>query len=50
LRFELELEKSHDSTQLIAAMKAAYANAGFDVALDIGAKVIKGEMKWENLK
>jgi hypothetical protein len=30
---------------LIAAMKAAYPNAGLDVALDIGAKVTKGEMK-----
>jgi glyoxylase-like metal-dependent hydrolase (beta-lactamase superfamily II) len=45
-RFEVELQKAHDSAQLIAAMKAAYPNAGFDVALDIGAKVTKGEMQW----
>jgi len=27
-------------------MKAAYPDAGLAVALDIGAKVNKGEMKW----
>jgi len=31
---------------LIDAMKAAYPDAGLFVALDIGAKVNKGEMKW----
>jgi len=30
----------------IDAMKKAYPNAGLGIALDIGAKVNKGEMKW----
>ncbi|RYX96103.1 MAG: MBL fold metallo-hydrolase [Comamonadaceae bacterium] len=45
-RFEAELPKAADSAALIAAMRAAYPNAGLLVALDIGAKVNKGEMKW----
>ena len=45
-RFESELGKAPDSAALIAAMKAAYPDAGLAVALDIGAKVNKGEMKW----
>jgi hypothetical protein len=31
---------------LIEAMKKAYPSAALGVALDIGAKVNKGEMKW----
>jgi hypothetical protein len=31
---------------LIAAMRKRYPNAGLGVALDIGAKVAKGEMQW----
>ena len=44
--FEKELEKSKDSTALIAAMKERYPNAGFEGVLEFGAKVNKGEMKW----
>lgn len=45
-RFESELPKAADSAALIGAMKAAYPTAGLGIALDIGAKVNKGEMKW----
>jgi len=45
-RFESDLGKAADSTTLIAAMKKAYPEAGLGIALDIGAKVNKGEMKW----
>ncbi len=45
-RFEEELSQAPDATSLIEAMKAAYPNAGLGIALDIGAKVNKGEMKW----
>lgn len=45
-RYEQELPKAANSAELIAAMKQAYPNAGLGVALDIGAKVNKGEMKW----
>ena len=46
LAFEEELGKAADSTALIAAMKARYPDAGMGIALEIGAKVAKGEMKW----
>jgi glyoxylase-like metal-dependent hydrolase (beta-lactamase superfamily II) len=45
-RFETELSKASGSAALIEAMKAAYPGAGLGIALDIGAKVNKGEMKW----
>lgn len=45
-RFETELGKAANSGELINAMKAAYPQAGLGIALDIGAKVNKGEMKW----
>jgi len=45
-RFEQELPKAAQSAALIDAMKAAYPAAGLGIALDIGAKVTKGEMKW----
>lgn len=45
-RFEVELSKAPNSASLIEAMKAAYPKAGLGIALDIGAKVNKGEMKW----
>jgi glyoxylase-like metal-dependent hydrolase (beta-lactamase superfamily II) len=45
-RFEQELGKAQNSGQLVEAMKGAYPNAGLGIALDIGAKVNKGEMKW----
>ncbi len=45
-RFEQELPKAENSAALIASMKRAYPEAGLGIALDIGAKVNKGEMKW----
>lgn len=45
-RWDAELKKAHDSASLIGAMKAAYPQAGLGIALDIGAKVATGEMKW----
>ena len=44
--FETALARQSDSAALINAMKAAYPKAGLGIALDIGAKVNKGEMKW----
>jgi len=46
LAFEEELAKTADSATLIAAMKRRYPDAGMDVALNIGAKVVLGEMWW----
>jgi len=45
-RFESELAKAASGAALIEAMKQAYPQAGLPIALDIGAKVNKGEMKW----
>ena len=45
-RFDSELAKAANSTVLNEAMRSAYPRAGLGVALDIGAKVNKGEMKW----
>jgi glyoxylase-like metal-dependent hydrolase (beta-lactamase superfamily II) len=45
-RYEQELPKAADSGALIGAMKQAYPEAGLGIALEIGAKVNKGEMKW----
>jgi glyoxylase-like metal-dependent hydrolase (beta-lactamase superfamily II) len=45
-RFETELEKAPNSAALIDTMKRLYPEAGLDIALNIGAKVNKGEMKW----
>lgn len=44
--FEAAATKASNSAELIAAMQKAYPQAGLGIALDIGAKVIKGEMKW----
>lgn len=44
--FEEELAKKPDSATLIAAMTARYPDAGMGVALQVGAKVATGEMKW----
>ena len=46
LAFEDELGKAASSTELIAAMTKRYPDAGMGIALQIGAKVAKGEMKW----
>lgn len=45
-RYEQELPKAANSGALIDAMKKAYPEAGLGIALEIGAKVNKGEMKW----
>ena len=45
-RFESELAKAPNSAALIETMKSAYPAAGLMVALEIGAKVNRGEMKW----
>jgi glyoxylase-like metal-dependent hydrolase (beta-lactamase superfamily II) len=45
-RFESELAQAPDAATLIATMKRLYPEAGLGIALDIGAKVNKGEMKW----
>jgi len=44
--FEAALPKADNSAALIDAMKTAYPAAGLGIALEIGAKVNKGEMKW----
>lgn len=46
VRYEEELPKAANSGTLIEAMKKAYPDAGLGIALEIGAKVNKGEMKW----
>lgn len=46
LAFEEELAKARSSDALIVAMNRRYPNAGLPAALQIGAKVAKGEMKW----
>jgi glyoxylase-like metal-dependent hydrolase (beta-lactamase superfamily II) len=46
VKFEAETAKAANSGALIARMKQLYPNAGLESALDISAKVAKGEMKW----
>ena len=46
LAFEDELAKAANSAALNAAMKARFAGLGMEIAIDIGAKVATGEMKW----
>lgn len=45
-RYESELARAANAAELIAAMQRQYPEAGLGIALDIGAKVNKGEMKW----
>lgn len=45
-RFDTERARAIDAAALIVAMKAAYPHAGLETALEIGAKVDKGEMTW----
>jgi glyoxylase-like metal-dependent hydrolase (beta-lactamase superfamily II) len=45
-RFDAEAAKAKNAGELIEAMQKAYPQAGLGIALDIGAKVNKGEMKW----
>ncbi|GKS87856.1 MBL fold metallo-hydrolase [Acidovorax sp. SUPP2539] len=44
--FEEEAARAKDSAALVAAMKKRYPQLGESSSLDLGAKVIKGEMKW----
>jgi hypothetical protein len=44
--YEEALKSNKTSEALIAALKAKYPTLTFDVALQIGAKVNTGEMKW----
>jgi glyoxylase-like metal-dependent hydrolase (beta-lactamase superfamily II) len=46
LKFDAETAQAANSAALIARMKALYPKAGLESALDISAKVAKGEMKW----
>jgi glyoxylase-like metal-dependent hydrolase (beta-lactamase superfamily II) len=46
IAFEEEIAKAKDSAGLKAAMEARFPGLGMGVALDIGSKVAKGEMKW----
>lgn len=46
LAFEEELAKAPNAAALKSAMEARFPNLGMGVALDIGSKVAKGEMKW----
>ena len=45
-QFETALEQNPKSADLIGVMKQRYPQAGLGIALDIGAKVNTGEMKW----
>ena len=45
-RFESELTAAASGADLIQRMQQAYPSAGLGIALDIGAKVNKGEMTW----
>ena len=44
--FEEEASKARDSVQLIAAMRKRYPNLADESSLELGAQVIKGEVKW----
>lgn len=46
LAFEEALAKATNSADLIATMTKRYPDAGMGIALQIGAKVATGEMKW----
>ena len=41
-----EAAKAPNSTELIKVMRQHYPDAGLVSALEVGAKVSKGEMKW----
>lgn len=45
-RFEAETPKAKSGAELIEVMTKAHPQVGLPIALDIGAKVAKGEMKW----
>ena len=45
-RFDVEVAKAKTGAELIEAMKQVYPQVAPGIALDIGAKVAKGEMQW----
>ncbi len=45
-RFEAELPQAANGAALTERLRDAYPQAGLGIALEIGAKVNKGEMKW----
>ncbi|MBM5574418.1 MBL fold metallo-hydrolase [Deefgea sp. CFH1-16] len=45
-RFETNAASAKNSGELIRSMQSAYPQAGMGMALEIGAKVNQGEMKW----
>ncbi len=45
-RFETNAASAKNSGELIRSMQSAYPQAGMGLALEIGAKVNQGEMKW----
>lgn len=45
-RFEAATPAAADSAALVAAMKSAYPTAGLESALQLSAKVAKGELAW----
>ena len=45
-RFDVEAAKAKTGAELIETMKQAYPQVAPGIALDIGAKVAKGEMPW----
>ncbi|GKT19495.1 MBL fold metallo-hydrolase [Acidovorax sp. SUPP2522] len=44
--FEEEAARAKDAAALVAAMKQRYPQLGDSSSLELGAKVVKGEMKW----
>lgn len=46
LAFDEEASKAKDSAQLIAAMRKRYPGLADESSLELGAQVIKGEVKW----
>ncbi len=44
--FEIAAKKAKDSETLISAMQQKYPSAGLHIALQLGAKVVKGEITW----
>lgn len=44
--FDAAVQESAGSAQLMQAMQAAYPQLGTSLSLEIGAKVVKGEMPW----
>jgi glyoxylase-like metal-dependent hydrolase (beta-lactamase superfamily II) len=45
-RFDAAVQESAGSAQLMQAMQSAYPQLGTSLSLEIGAKVVKGEMPW----